>query len=216
MKGIITTSASKVNGGCVCLWKLGIFIIWCWLNIRPASRLQQGVNANLRFNNTILCCIYRTAVVSNWIELRSVGRCNVFFFQQCLTFRELDAELCKQRSLLLLLWVVRVVHTQSWALHRELCTHGAERRAGTCAHTELSTTQGWLAEIKADSRGNKLLLLLATATDMTEQNKQANEVPTLCFMGLCSASYSFGSGEFSWELGPKPQVFLYIVVLHKC
>lgn len=87
-----------------------------------------------------------------------------------------------QRSLLLVEFV-GVVHTQSSELHRDFCTHGAESHAGTCAHAELSTTQGFLSGIKADSRGNKLLLLLASATDITEQNKQANEVPPCLFLG---------------------------------
>lgn len=76
--------------------------------------------------------------------------------------------------------------------------------------------QGFLSEIKADSRRNRLLLLLASATEITEQNKQVNEVPILCFLGLHSTSYSFGCEEFSLELGPKAQVFLCTVVLHKC
>lgn len=70
---------------------------------------------------------------------------------------------------------------QSSVLDRDFCTHGAERCAATAAHAELSTVQGCLSEIKADSRGNKLLLLLVSATEITEQNKQANEVPSLCF-----------------------------------
>lgn len=105
-------------GGCVCLWKLWIFVLWCWLNIRPASRMQLGTSVNLVFN-TILCCIYRTAVVRNWIELRSVGRCNVFFFQQCLTFHELGKELC---------------FTEEFAVASVSCQ--------SCAHAELSATQG--------------------------------------------------------------------------
>lgn len=82
-------------------------------------------------------------------------------------------------------------------------------------HTQ-STTQGSLSKIKADSRRNRLLLLVASAAEMAEQNKQANEVPTLYFLALCSTSYSCGCDEFSLELGPKSQLFLYIAVLHKC
>lgn len=82
-------------------------------------------------------------------------------------------------------------------------------------HTQ-GTTQGFLSEIKADSRRNGLLLLLARATEMAEQNEQANEVPTPYFLALCSTSYSCGCDEFSLVLGPKPQLFLYIVVLQQC
>lgn len=75
---------------------------------------------------------------------------------------------------------------QSSVLHRDFfCAHGAERCAVTSAHAELSAMQGCLSEIKAQSRGNKLLLLLlASATEITEQNKQANEVTTLCFFWI--------------------------------
>lgn len=57
--------------------------------------------------------------------------------------------------------------------------------------------QGILSEIKADFRGNRLLLLLASATEINEQNKQVNEVPILCFLGLRSTSYSSGCEKFS-------------------
>ena len=105
-------------------------------------------------------------------------------------------------------------------MYRAQCHTGISARTGQSAmqgflHTQ-STTQGFLSEIKADSRRNGLLLLAASATEMAEQNKQENEVPTLYFLALCSTSYSCGCGEFSLELGPKSQLFLYIVVLHKC
>jgi len=81
-------------------------------------------------------------------------------------------------------------------------------------HTQ-STTKGFLPEIKADSRRDRLLLLVAIAAEVAEQNKQADEVPTLYFLALRSTSYSCGYDEFSLEQGPKPQLFLYMVVLHK-
>lgn len=103
------------------------------------------------------------------------------------------------------------LHTQSRAPHKDFYTYRAQRHAGISAHAE-----GFLSEIKADSRRNGLLLLVASATEMAEQNKQANEVPTLYFLALCSTSYSCGCDEFSLELRPKPQLFLSIIVLHKC
>lgn len=60
-------------------------------------------------------------------------------------------------------------------------TDGAEHRAVAAAHAGLSTTRGCLSEIKADSRGNKLQLLLASATEITEQNKQAMRSPSCVF-----------------------------------
>lgn len=98
-----------------------------------------GVNENPGFNNTVLCCTCRTAVVSNWIELRSVGRCNVFFFS--------------------------AVFNISWAWYRavlyrgvcccftelsELCTRRARCCTGISAQTELGAVQ-WLLHAQSSA-----------------------------------------------------------------
>lgn len=73
-------------------------------------------------------------------------------------------------------------------MYRAECHAGISARTGQSTmqgflHTQ-STTQGFLSEIKADSRRNGLLLLAASATEMAEQNKKENEVPTLLFFSI--------------------------------
>lgn len=169
---------------------------------------------------------YKTAVVGNWMELESVGRWNVLRFQLRLTFCKLGRALGFTDGF----------STASVSC-QEFCTGRAECHAGISAQAELvphrdfctgragttqgflhmqSTTQGFLSEIKADSKRNGLLLLVANATEMAEQNKQMNKVTTLCSLALCSTSDLCDCDEFSLEIGPKPQRFLYIVAPHKC
>lgn len=59
--------------------------------------------------------------------------------------------------------------------------------------------QGFLSEVKTDSRSNGLLLHVASATEMAEWNKQAKEVPTLYFLTLCSTLYFMAAMNFLWN-----------------